>query len=224
MPIKRLLRPFVQRQLLPLLAKTLFPAFLNTARWCWQHSALVLPPETQALLAGGQPVVFVLWHGQMYGMCHPVWQRQGWQSYHPTVVISQSLDGDFMAQMAPNIGWPNVVRGAHGRGGKAAIHGMLESLEQGRSVFVLGDGPRGPRHHLKTAFVKFVQHQQIPVIGVACATPWRWWQFNRAWDAFEVPCMFLPFRLTLTPPLTLSLDEPTELAQHRLEQHLALKD
>jgi lysophospholipid acyltransferase (LPLAT)-like uncharacterized protein len=156
----------------------------------------------------------------MYGMMHPLWQQPDSAAYHPSVVISQSLDGSFMATLAKHIGWPNLIRGAHGRGGQEAIHGMLKAFEAKNSVLVLGDGPRGPRHQLKRPLVKLLQHHQVPIVAVACHTPWLWWQAHNAWDKFEIPSLCGSFTLALSPPLIASTNEPTDAVKQTLEEAL----
>ncbi len=60
----------VKGTMLDFLGHTLIPAFLNCVKWVWQRHPVQVHPATHAFLEAGQPVVFMVWHGQMYTLLH----------------------------------------------------------------------------------------------------------------------------------------------------------
>ena len=189
---------------LPFLASRLIPAFLNQVRWWWRQSSFTMHPETQALLESNTSVIFALWHGQMFALMHPAWVAD-WglpqASLPPTVLISQSRDGDFIDTVAKHIGFPHTIRGAYGRGGGEAalkIQSLLKE-KQGHLVCLM-DGPKGPRHQVKKGVVGLAFQTGTPIIPVAGVSPQHWFKFNSAWDAFEVPSLFSPIHLSFGQP------------------------
>ena len=60
--------------MLDTLGNTLIPTFLNWVKGVWQHHPIDIHPETQALIDAGQPLVFMVWHDEMYTLLHKFWQ------------------------------------------------------------------------------------------------------------------------------------------------------
>ncbi len=190
---------------LPFFSKQLAPTFLNHVRWWWKTSTWEAHPETQALLDAGTPVIFAIWHGQMFTLVHPQWVNgisEFSETIPPYVLISQSRDGDFIANVAKHIGFPHTIRGAHGRGGSKAVMAIQTLFTEKRGHLIcLMDGPRGPKHQAKKGIVNLAFQLGIPIIPVAGVTPHHWFKFRSAWDVFEIPDMFSPIHVDLGKPL-----------------------
>jgi lysophospholipid acyltransferase (LPLAT)-like uncharacterized protein len=199
------------RQILPLFSGKLIPAFFRYVRRCWHKSEWEVHPDTQVLLNAGKPVIYTLWHGQMFALLHPEWMNHT----PPTVLISQSRDGDFIANCARHIGFHNVIRGAQGRGGTDAARRIRQLLVENRGTLMcLADGPRGPRHKAKLGIVSLAQQLGIPIVPVAAVAPAHWFKFESAWDAFEIPTPYRPIITRLGAPLILPADVKKSDAVH----------
>lgn len=190
---------------LPFLAKRLIPHFLNHVRWKWRASTWGVHPETQALLDAGTPVVFAIWHGQMFTLMHPKWVQgvsESPQTLAPYILISQSRDGDFIDSVAHHIGFPHTIRGAHGRGGSHAVASIQALFDEKKGHLIcLMDGPRGPKHQVKKGIVNLAFQRGVPIIPVAGVTPHHWFKLYSAWDDFEIPDMFSQIHVELGQPL-----------------------
>lgn len=185
---------------LDFLGYTLIPAFLNCVKWVWQRHPVQVHPATQALLEAGQPVVFMVWHGQMYTLLHRFWQQQ--LNTIPSILISQSRDGDFMTVTAGKIGFPHTIRGAHGRGGAKAAMAMLTHLQTPhQSIVCLVDGPRGPRHVVKEGIIQLAKKTKVPLIPVTGWVSTILFCLNRSWDKFQIPWLFGRVTLCVGAPI-----------------------
>lgn len=194
----------------PFLGRKLVPAFLNYVRRCWGASTWEVHPDTQTLLDKKEPVIFAIWHGQMFSLVHPKWveslhsheEREALPSY---VLISQSRDGDFIATVAEHIGFPHHVRGAYGRGGSKAVTEIQDLLTQKKgNLICLMDGPKGPKHQVKKGIVKLAQQLQVPIVPLAAVTPHHWFKFTSAWDDFEIPNIAFPIHVSLGAPILIT--------------------
>ena len=140
----------------------------------------------------------------MFTLMHPTWVAD-WglpqASLPPTVLISQSRDGDFIDTVAKHIGFPHSIRGAYGRGGGEAAIKIQSLLKEKKGHLVcLMDGPKGPKHQVKKGIVGLAFQTNTPIIPVAGVSPHHWFKFNSAWDAFEVPSIFNPIHLAFGQP------------------------
>jgi lysophospholipid acyltransferase (LPLAT)-like uncharacterized protein len=186
--------------MLDTLGNTLIPAFLNWVKRVWQHHPIDIHPETQALIDAGQPLVFMVWHDEMYTLLHKFWQTALLNIPH--ILISQSRDGDFMTAAAGKIGFPYTIRGAHGRGGAKAAMAILTHLRTpNQSLLCLVDGPRGPRHVVKEGIVQLAQKTNVPLIPVTGWVSTLAFCLNRSWDKFQIPWVFCRVKLCLGQPV-----------------------
>jgi lysophospholipid acyltransferase (LPLAT)-like uncharacterized protein len=182
------------------LGNTLIPAFLNWVKGIWKNHPVEIHPETQALIDAGQPLVFMVWHDEMYTLLHQFWQTA--LPSMPHILISQSRDGDFMTAAASKIGFPHTIRGAHGRGGAKAAMAILTHLRTpNQSLLCLVDGPRGPRHEVKEGIVQLAQKTNAPLVPVTGWVSVLAFCLNRSWDKFQIPWVFCNLKLCLGKPI-----------------------
>jgi len=66
------------------------------------------------------------------------------RNFEPIVMISQSRDGELIADLAERLGLV-PVRGSSSRGGTTALAGILEALKKSPVVIHIVDGPTGPK-------------------------------------------------------------------------------
>lgn len=127
--------------------------------------------------------LFAVWHD---GLLAPTVLYGGLGQF---ALISQSRDGELIAQIAARLGW-RVIRGSSSKGSMTALRQMLDlGSRHGRvHLAVTADGPRGPRHRCKHGAVYAAAKTGMAIIpvGVALERPWR----ARSWDRFQVPRPF----------------------------------
>lgn len=127
------------------------------------------------------PTVFVLWHGQILPLL-AIHRRT-----RIAVLISEHADGEIIARVAERLGF-RTVRGSTSRGAGRALIEMTRVLENGGSIAVTPDGPRGPDHSFAPGAVIAAQRAGVEIVPLAAAAS-RSWRL-RSWDRFMIPKPF----------------------------------
>ncbi len=130
-----------------------------------------------------RPAIYVFWHARLLMM--PYARGSGWRGY---MLISEHRDGGLIADTVHLLG-VRTVRGSSTRGGARALRAMIRSArEQGASLGITPDGPRGPAEKVKPGVVALAKRTGLPVIPVCYATRRHW--RARSWDRFYIPWPF----------------------------------
>ena len=74
-----------------------------------------------------------------------------------SVAVSRSPDGDLIGAVLIALGYSEPARGSSSRGGSAALLRLVRQHEDGMTVAVLVDGPRGPARVAKTGIVSLAR-------------------------------------------------------------------
>jgi lysophospholipid acyltransferase (LPLAT)-like uncharacterized protein len=138
-------------------------------------------PALLETLKSGGPVIVFGWHEFLLMGCCDL------AHYGPTIMISQSRDGDRVTRIAESVGW-RVVRGSSSRGGAGALLQVVRVLEAGGFACHLVDGPRGPRHEVKPGLLMMAQRSGATLFPAVYAARWSW--RPHSWDRQLIP---LPF-------------------------------
>lgn len=130
-----------------------------------------------------KPCIFALWHAHqcvLYG---------NKDKSHLHVLISRSNDGEIISQ-AVNFMGINTVRGSKGRKGVSSTIQLLEKLENGDSIAITVDGPKGPKMVVKDGIINIAKLSQVPIIPVLWYSDYpNFFKFN-TWDEFRFPILF----------------------------------
>lgn len=139
--------------------------------------------EFETHLEGGGRVVFCCWHQRLFvGFCYPRLYQLS-----PCLMISQSRDGDIIADMAKRFGgFP--IRGSSTRGGKRALREMISEVARRGVGAHIVDGPRGPARAIKPGLILLSRNAQAAICPVYVSFE-RSWTFN-SWDRFVLPKPF----------------------------------
>jgi lysophospholipid acyltransferase (LPLAT)-like uncharacterized protein len=156
-------------------------------------------------LARGTPILLCAWHQQFFPAIR---HFKEYGKYQPSLMISQSRDGEIIANIARQSGW-HAVRGSSSRDGGIALKEMTVRLKQyGLAAHIL-DGPRGPAGQVKPGIITLA-HAANAVVVPVFVKPEKAWYFN-SWDRFMLPKPFS--RVTITfgekiklPPLQIEAD------------------
>lgn len=146
-----------------------------------------------ALHRAARPVVMVLWHGELLPL---LWTER---VRGLTVLISEHGDGEIVARVALSLGY-RTVRGSTSRGGGRALLGMSRALEQdGRSLAITPDGPRGPARTFAPGALIVAQRTGAPVVTMAAGAS-RAWRL-KSWDSFLIPKPFARVTVAYGDPI-----------------------
>lgn len=126
------------------------------------------------------------------------------------VLISQSADGELIAQVCQHLG-VGTIRGSSKRGGAQAL---LQLIRQGDKTHlaITPDGPRGPRRQVKSGIILLASLSGLPIVplGVGYTRAWRF----RSWDRFALPQPFSWIAAVVGEPLYV----PPKLDNAEIEQ------
>lgn len=171
-----------------------------------------------AMRAAGQPVVFAIWHDELFPLC-TLHRGEG-----IVAVVSQSRDGEILAGVLRSLGY-GLARGSTHRGGLRALVGVCREMRRsGHDAVLTVDGPKGPRHEAKPGAVYLAARTGAWLVP-ARVTMSRVKRFEKAWDAFQLPLPGSRCVVQYATPFPVSADvlqsaRALEEARHRLQETL----
>ena len=171
--------------------------------------------------------LFVIWHDQTLVPLH-LFRGTG-----ITTLMSTSRNGRMFAAVWKLFGWPVVYGSTNKKAAVAALREMLNRLENGVTVGLTPDGPRGPRHEAHGGSVYLASKTGTAILPIAWRASKAW--HLPTWDKYMIPKPFARVHLHVGPPLhippklsheetdawqikvTQALDEAERVAQWELE-------
>ena len=171
----------------------------------------------------GGVVLLCTWHQQFFSAILPF---KNYKTFNPSIMISQSKDGEIVAKMALRNGW-NPVRGSSSKGGMEALKKMITILKENKLAAHIVDGPKGPSGIVKAGVIRLA-HATNAVIVPFSVSAEKAWYFN-SWDKFLLPKPFSKVFLRFGEMIKFDRVKDREIFEGqrmRLEKvmHLALKD
>ncbi len=133
--------------------------------------------------SGGR-VILCAWHQQFFVAIR---HFQNYSGFNPSLMISQSADGDIIAGVAKKSGW-HTVRGSSSRGGKEALKKLIDRLAVTGLAGHIVDGPKGPAGHVKAGAIQLAHAAHAEIVPFYVSAD-RAWYFN-SWDNFFLPKPF----------------------------------
>lgn len=132
----------------------------------------------------GGIVLLCTWHQQFFSAIRPF---KNYGIYNPSIMISQSSDGEIVARMCKYNGW-NAVRGSSSKGGMQALKEMISNLKETKLGAHIVDGPNGPSGSVKAGVIRLA-HAADAVIVPFSVSAEKAWHFD-SWDKFLLPKPF----------------------------------
>ncbi|MBM4332843.1 MAG: DUF374 domain-containing protein [Deltaproteobacteria bacterium] len=129
-------------------------------------------------------VLAAIWHQRFFGA---LGYAKKFSYLSPSVIISQSRDGELIAQVAMRIGF-RPVRGSSSQGGKKALLAILKDLTLNPAALHAVDGPQGPKGVVKPGLIRMAQLSQAAIFPVYISVNRAW--IMRSWDRFLIPKPF----------------------------------
>jgi len=182
---------------------------------CW---TLTLRYEHHGMQAvhdakGDGRYVFAIWHDELFAMTAQC------KLYPMVTIVSQSSDGEILAQVLKRLGMV-CARGSSSRGGlKALVGAVREMRDNGREAVITVDGPRGPRHVVKEGVI-YLAHKTGARLVPVRAFMSRAHVFEKAWDRFQLPWPFSRVRYEWGEPFAVTGDTLDADALKRETQRL----
>jgi lysophospholipid acyltransferase (LPLAT)-like uncharacterized protein len=156
-------------------------------------------------LRGGGKILLCVWHQQFFAAIR---HFKSYAAFQPSLMISQSQDGDIIARIARQQGW-HPVRGSSSRDGGKALKEVIERLNQTRLAAHIVDGPRGPAGIIKAGAISIARATEAAVVPFY-TTADRAWYF-KSWDRFMLPKPFARVTLRFGEMMNFTLDREGRL-------------
>jgi lysophospholipid acyltransferase (LPLAT)-like uncharacterized protein len=132
----------------------------------------------------GGVVLLCTWHQQFFSAVRPF---KKYTTFNPSIMISQSKDGEIVAKIALRSGW-NVVRGSSSKGGMEALKKMITNLRENKLAAHIVDGPNGPSGIVKPGVIRLAHATNAVIVPFSVSAD-KAWYFN-SWDKFLLPKPF----------------------------------
>jgi hypothetical protein len=110
-----------------------------------------------------------------------------------------------------------VVRGSSSRGGAQALRDLARLVRRdGAEVFLVPDGPRGPRGRAQPGAVLLAKLTGAPVVPIGLGASRK--SILGSWDRFEVPHPFARVAVVLGEPIRVEADATEALLERRRQE------
>jgi lysophospholipid acyltransferase (LPLAT)-like uncharacterized protein len=202
-------RDGVQRVLAALIASYAWTTFRLT-RW-----TMVNAQHFQNHGAAGKPFIVCFWHGRM--MLMPNFWHWPMRLY---ALGSPHRDGQLTLRTLQNFG-VQPISGSSTRGGARALREMMRRIEEGHSIVLSPDGPRGPRMRASAGIIALAKLAGVPIVPIALSVTRG--KVLGTWDRFLVAYPFGRGVFVGGDPITVPADADAatlEAARQKLETML----
>ena len=132
----------------------------------------------------GGVVLLCTWHQQFFSAVRPF---KKYKTFNPSIMISQSKDGEIVAKMALHNGW-TAVRGSSSKGGVEALKKMITNLKESRLAAHIVDGPKGPSGIVKAGVIRLAYAANAAIVPFSVSAEKAW--YFHSWDKFLLPKPF----------------------------------
>ena len=165
----------------------------NYMRFCagtkkWEYRGREHHDALSSLPTG---VVAAFWHSRI-GLSYLGWDKAARQ--RPTMLISRSREGDFIARFARTLNIA-VVRGSSrntrkdkDKGGLSAYRAMVRAVENDACMGLTIDGPRGPRQRASMGALRLAKATGVPIMVFSLSVTNK--MIVKSWDRFILPYPF----------------------------------
>jgi lysophospholipid acyltransferase (LPLAT)-like uncharacterized protein len=136
--------------------------------------------------------IYCLWHSHLLVLSY-LFRNTG-----KYAVVSESRDGQKAASVARRWGH-EIISGSSTRGGVGALRSCVRTLQQGKSIVITPDGPRGPREIAKAGVARIALLSGAVIVPIA-ALPDSEWRLD-SWDGFSIPKPFAYIDVRLREPI-----------------------
>ena len=181
-----------------------FSAFLVSRLLSLTLSVKVI---THPSLHPKEQYIYCFWHGKQF---MPVMRMRWLGNQKHVALVSASRDGEMLTTWLKAIGY-RVIRGSSSRKAVSGLKKLLQYANQGYSLGIAADGPRGPIFQAKSGAVYLAAKTGIKIVPISTVYQ-NAIQLN-AWDRYELPKPFSKTVFYLGEPITV----PKEITENPAE-------
>ena len=146
-------------------------------------------------LDSGGKVILCTWHQQFFSY---IKHFKTYTQYQPSLMISQSKDGELISGVANKTGW-YTARGSSTRGGRNAMEEMIDRINKtGLAAHIL-DGPTGPAGIVKNGAIKMAMETGAAIVPFYAQTENDW--HAKSWDKFIIPKPLSKVKIVYMDPI-----------------------
>jgi len=157
-------------------------------------------------------IIVPVWHQRLFPALAYV---RKFREIRPIIMISQSRDGELIADIAQRLGLV-PVRGSSSRGGADALIAIVKKLEENPFVVHIVDGPRGPKGKVKPGLIRMAQLSGAVILPLIVSADKAW--IAGSWDRFLIPKPFSRVTVRWEEPFSVPRKaDPEELDAFRRE-------
>jgi len=201
--IKHLIRSKLGNAVVGWAAGFIIAILMLTVRWRAHQGQNI-----KDILHSEDGVVLVFWHERLLAM---PWL---WPSRFPLFALqSPHPDGRMMSHAIGCFG-VKTVWGSSNRSPLSGLRGLKRVLDNGHSVAITPDGPRGPARICAAGPVSIAQMAGKPIIPM-CWSVDRYWRAT-GWDRFIIPKPFARGEFVMGAPIHVSKITKSELEEARM--------
>ncbi len=183
-----------------------------TARW-----RVIGLDAPLGMVERGEPIIGAFWHGRMV-MMPGLWRRYGGSKFDIRMLISRHRDGRLMARTIAHLGFATIT-GSSSRGGARALREIIEAVENGASIGITPDGPRGPRMRASAGVASAGRLTGAPVFAISFSASRR--RVLKSWDRFVLPMPFARIVVVIKNPILVAKEGGPEALENA---RLAIED
>ncbi len=149
--------------------------------------------DPNQLLTGvwAKPSIFIGWHNRL--LCLPYFLPLKCRKNN-FALTSQSRDGEYIADYLKTFNY-QIIRGSSSRGGMKALIQLKKQIENGSSITIAVDGPRGPKYEVQHGAAWIACKTGAPIIPLSLNTKKHW--RLKSWDGTQIPKPFTETELIL---------------------------
>lgn len=137
--------------------------------------------------------IFCCWHNRLFLGPHLL----------PRNRIINALQSSHSDGMITSIAFKylgmNVILGSSMKDGMQAFRKMIKCIQNGESIAITPDGPKGPKETVKEGIIKLAQITGTPIVPLVWAT--KKFKLINSWDHFVIPFPFSKGVYTFGEPI-----------------------
>ena len=155
--------------------------------------------------------IYAFWHGRQLFLVY------SHRFQNICILISESQDGEYIAQITKHFGF-QWVRGSSSRSGVKALIKIKKKVEEGKIAAFTPDGPRGPFQKVQPGVIYLAQKTGRAIIPLTFSA--RYKKVIKNWDEFLIPYPFNYITVINGEPLYILPEDNIELKSKQLEDIL----
>ncbi len=185
-----------------------------TTRW----KSVTGVKETYEMLEKHGSMIVIGWHGRTLEMPY------FWNKTRPlNALVSPHRDGRIIVHILKKFGIGNINGSSDKNSTEAAIE-LMRNLQQGKSIAIIPDGPRGPSMKLTMSPLFYAQKTGKPIIGITYSIAGSV-VVSKSWDNMLVPLPFHKGMYAITEPFFIPQNATSEeMEQYRLKIESTLNE